>query len=231
MSKCYSNYMKTCIKCNQIKNRDNFQTDRNVCRECRNKQRQLNEKKNYEVTLTEKICKKCNSLKQASKFNVDKTRIGGLHCYCNECRSLHNKNKYVKNSEIIKKQTSLYYYTNKPIIQKKANEYNKLRRKLDPKFLITRRLKNRLWCALNSKGWNKNNKFVQYIGCSQEELKLHIEKQFALGMNWENSGEWHIDHIIPLSSAKTREEMHKLCHYTNLQPLWAIDNIKKSNKL
>jgi hypothetical protein len=50
-------------------------------------------------------------------------------------------------------------------------------------------------------------------------------------MNWSNRKEWHIDHIIPLSSAKTEEELLKLFHYTNLQPLWANDNIKKSNKI
>ena len=50
-------------------------------------------------------------------------------------------------------------------------------------------------------------------------------------MNWENRNLWHVDHIIPLSSAKTEEELVKLCHYTNLQPLWAEDNLKKSNKI
>jgi hypothetical protein len=54
---------------------------------------------------------------------------------------------------------------------------------------------------------------------------------FTEKMNWDNYGEWHIDHIIPLSSANTEEEIYKLCHYTNLQPLWAEDNIKKSNKI
>jgi hypothetical protein len=63
---------------------------------------------------------------------------------------------------------------------------------------------------------------------------LYLEKQFAPGMTWENYGidGWHIDHIIPLSSAKgDLDQLKKLCHYTNLQPLWAEDNLKKSNRL
>jgi hypothetical protein len=50
-------------------------------------------------------------------------------------------------------------------------------------------------------------------------------------MTWDNRSEWHLDHIIPLSSAKTEEELYKLCHYTNLQPLWAVENMKKGNKI
>jgi hypothetical protein len=61
----------------------------------------------------------------------------------------------------------------------------------------------------------------------------HIEGKFKDGMNWDNHTRdgWHIDHIIPLSSAKSVEELESLCHYTNLQPLWAKENIIKSNKL
>jgi hypothetical protein len=58
-----------------------------------------------------------------------------------------------------------------------------------------------------------------------------FQTKFIDGMNWDNRGEWHIDHIIPLSSAKSEEELRKLCHYTNLQPLWEKDNLKKSNKI
>jgi hypothetical protein len=65
----------------------------------------------------------------------------------------------------------------------------------------------------------------------QEFLKKHLEIQFIEGMSWENQGKWHIDHKIPLSSAKTEEEVYKLCHYTNLQPLWAEDNLKKGSKI
>jgi len=77
----------------------------------------------------------------------------------------------------------------------------------------------------------KNSKTYDILGCTPQELKEHLEKQFVEGMTWENRGEWHIDHIIPLSSAKNEDEVYRLCHFTNLQPLWALDNLKKSNKL
>ena len=75
----------------------------------------------------------------------------------------------------------------------------------------------------------KKNKKVEILGCTPEFLKEYLEKQFTEGMTWENHGlyGWHIDHIIPLSSATTKEEVIKLNHYSNLQPLWAIDNLKK----
>ena len=71
------------------------------------------------------------------------------------------------------------------------------------------------------------------IGCTPEFLKEYLEKQFKSGMTWKNHSlkGWHIDHIIPLNSAKTPEVVEKLMHYTNLQPMWAEDNIKKSNKI
>jgi hypothetical protein len=78
---------------------------------------------------------------------------------------------------------------------------------------------------------SKTNKTFEIVGCTPEFLKEHLEKQFVDGMTWENRGEWHIDHKIPLSSAKTEEELYKLCHYTNLQPLWAEENLKKGNKI
>jgi hypothetical protein len=69
------------------------------------------------------------------------------------------------------------------------------------------------------------------LGCDLHTAKAHLEKQFTDGMTWANHGEWHIDHIIPCASAKTEEELIKLFHYENLQPLWAIDNLKKGAKI
>jgi hypothetical protein len=67
--------------------------------------------------------------------------------------------------------------------------------------------------------------------CSFEEFFIHIESQFIDGMSWENRSLWHIDHIIPLATAKTEEEILRLNHYTNLRPLWALDNLKKGSKI
>jgi hypothetical protein len=74
---------------------------------------------------------------------------------------------------------------------------------------------------------------MNIIGCTPSFLKEYIENQFKDGMSWDNYGfyGWHIDHIIPLSSAKTEEDLYKLSHYTNLQPLWMIDNFIKGNSL
>jgi hypothetical protein len=77
----------------------------------------------------------------------------------------------------------------------------------------------------------KNNKTFEIVGCEPKELKMYLEKQFKNGMTWKNRNEWHIDHIIPLSSAKTEKNVINLCHFTNLQPLWVKENLEKSNKI
>ena len=86
---------------------------------------------------------------------------------------------------------------------------------------------------LKTKKITKRNGTFEIIGCTPHELKEHLETQFREGMSWENHGEkgWHIDHIIPLSSAKNEEEIYKLCHYTNLQPLWWDENMSKGGRL
>ena len=110
-------------------------------------------------------------------------------------------------------------------------DHEKNRYHTDELYNIKKRLRSRLKSALKSKKWLKNNGLAQYLGCKVDELKVHFQSKFQENMTWEKflNGEIHIDHIIPLDSCKTEEEMYKLCHYTNLQPLWAKDNMKKSN--
>lgn len=78
---------------------------------------------------------------------------------------------------------------------------------------------------------NKNNKTFDIVGIKPDELRLYIENKFTKGMTWDNYGKWHIDHIIPLDYGETIDEIYKLCYYTNLQPLWGEDNLKKGKKL
>lgn len=81
---------------------------------------------------------------------------------------------------------------------------------------------------------NKSYKQVErYLGCTISQFKKYLEAQFQLGMGWDNYGEWHIDHIIPLSKFNlSNPDSQKIaCHFSNLQPLWAVDNLKKGNKL
>jgi hypothetical protein len=107
------------------------------------------------------------------------------------------------------------------------NNYSTQRLKTDILFKLKRNIRIRINKFLK----NKKDNSSDIVGCSYLCLKEHLQQNFKDNMSWDNYGEWHIDHIIPLSSAKTEEEIYVLCHYTNLQPLWAEDNLKKSNKI
>jgi len=93
---------------------------------------------------------------------------------------------------------------------------------------LVHNLRARLRRVLKQK---KTFSFSKSIGCSIDFLKKHLESKFQPGMSWENYGKWGIDHIFPLSKADSQEHMKKLNHYTNLQPLWNADNIRKSNRI
>lgn len=123
------------------------------------------------------------------------------------------------------------YYDNIDWWRKIVNDNHKNRRKTDPVFKLMGNMRSRLYIAFKKKDWKKGCKTSEILGCTPEEAKIHIESKFKTGMTWENYGKWHIDHIIPLCSAKNEEEIAKLCHYSNLQPLWASDNIRKRGKL
>jgi len=112
--------------------------------------------------------------------------------------------------------------------RKQAAARIRKRRKEDSLFCMILRCRSRIARTIDRKKNPKRTKDM--LGCSWEDLFKHIENKFQRGMSWENRGEWHIDHIIPLSSAKNQEEIEKLCHYTNLQPLWASENLQKGKK-
>ena len=102
----------------------------------------------------------------------------------------------------------------------------------NPQARLANSLRGRVRLALKSQGEKKNAKTTKLIGCEISFLAKHLEKKFQPGMSWDNYGKWHIDHIKPISKFDlTNPEEQRICfHYKNLQPLWAKDNLKKSNK-
>lgn len=126
-------------------------------------------------------------------------------------------------------------YSSRDDIKIKKKNYVYTRMKTDPLFKLTCSLRNLTRSAFKKRSWRKNGGTEKILGVSFDVAKKHIEKQFSKGMSWGNHGmgfgKWNIDHKIPLASAKTEVELRQLCHYTNLQPLWAIDNLRKTSKI
>jgi hypothetical protein len=109
-------------------------------------------------------------------------------------------------------------------------EYFKRRYSTDVKFRVAHLLRRRLAAALH--GNHKAGSAVRDLGCTIPELKAHLEQRFQPGMSWDNHGAWHIDHVKPLASFDLTDavQVQKACNYSNLQPLWAGDNLKKGAK-
>lgn len=142
---------------------------------------------------------------------------------------INNKAWYQANREHSLQQAKKYQELNKEKVQAYQREYRKKRYAEDPQYRIAQTLRARLNGALKNK--QKTGSAIKDLRCSVEFLMKHLESKFVDGMTWDNYGEWEIDHIIPVSQfdLSNREELLKACNYTNLQPLWEKDNIRKSN--
>lgn len=132
-----------------------------------------------------------------------------------------------KNKEKIVEYNRIYGQENRERLTKKACELNKIRRKNDPTYALMRRERVRAYDAL--KGIRKAARTETLLGCSYDFFRGYIEGKFVDNMGWHNMGEWHIDHIRPLASfdLNDEEQQKQAFHYTNQQPLWAMDNLKK----
>lgn len=218
--------MKFCSKCNIYKTIDCFSICKSQidglyssCRECRHK---------YYIDNKTKINEKTKSYYSNNK---DKIKINRKQ-YSQE----YNKKNYFKQQQWKKnnkikdtESKKISYYKNK----RKTLDKIKNRRKTDILYKLSLVVRTRLKQFLIRKKFRKIHEFNDYIGCTVDELKHYLETKFQPGMTWENHGlkGWHIDHIIPLSIATSIEDIYKLSHYTNLQPLWAADNLSKGNKI
>jgi hypothetical protein len=131
------------------------------------------------------------------------------------------------NREKMKVWARNWRHRNPEKVRAYKNRRHQERYNVDPLYTLACRVRGRLRSAIRRKAYCKNCLTHEMLGCDFTTLKEHLESKFLPGMTWKDSRKWHIDHKIPLSSAKTPVELFKLCHYTNLQPLWAIDNLRK----
>ena len=190
-----------------------------------------------------KVCKKCLIEKKIEEFYSDKRHKCGVVGICKDCYNLNQKKWKRNNPDKVRNSVMNWHYNNPDRVKTnrinwvknnpdKAKEVQK-NQKQKPEYKIRNSVRKRMNNYLKLKNFTKKNKTSDVFGLTPQELIVYIESQFKDKMSWSNYGYygWHIDHIIPLSSAKSEDEIYKLCHYTNLQPLWAEDNFKKSNKI
>jgi len=208
-----------------------------------------------------KICAKCKEKKDLTLFFNNKNKKDGKYIYCKSCCSIINKEwrtnnpdkdktihkKYrEKNLNKLKISFSIYYRTNKQKYhdhaktwkkknKNKVREYNKKYHKKRYNNDINYKLK----CILRNRfrklvlGINKTNSCLDLLGCDIDYFKKYISLKFQDEMSWDNYGLWHIDHIKPCCSFDLSkiEDQKKCFHYTNMQPLWAKDNLIKNGKI
>jgi hypothetical protein len=220
--------MKTCKKCEESKDYSSFYKDKSIkdgfdiyCKEC-NKIR----KAQYYLDNKEWIDERNSKWKEA---NRDKLREDGKVYYqLNKEKTAENKKEYrLKNKDIIRIKNKEYWETKG---RERKRLRDKERMKNDPLFKLRRTIKCLIYNSIKNGGFGKKSKSNEILGISYNEFKLYIENKFSEGMTWENHGDWHFDHITPISWAKTEDEIYKLNHYSNFQPLWREDNLSKGNK-
>lgn len=189
-----------------------------------------------------KICTRCNIEHPLTNFYKHKANAGGYRPQCKPCLNYLNKHVW-KNTQKELGIRKKYTHT------EEQKERYKLRRRVgnrgpeyalaqkawraqyfsNPQKNLARAVRRRLYMARKARC--RTGKTLEYLGCSWAELRTHLESQFKPGMTWENYGitGWHIDHIIPLCAfdLTKEEDLRKACHYTNLRPLWAHENIAK----
>jgi hypothetical protein len=172
-----------------------------------------------------KKCTKCKRLQPIKNFCKDKNRKDKLYCYCKNCVNQYHKKYYQKNKVQIKKYHKEYQFNHKI----ERNKRRKINRTMNIQYKLVENLRNRIWYSLKRNC--KSTTTIKLLGCSLNFLKKYLEKQFKRGMNWNNYGYygWHVDHKIPCAkfNLSKKSEQYKCFNYTNLQPLWAKENMKK----
>jgi hypothetical protein len=225
-------FMKRCRICHNDLGLESFYRDKqnkdgysNDCKECRKESSMVYRKK---VRKSRVIIKKEISLEVLEYRHIKKLERQRRH-YLKHRDNILLKNKKFRegNPDKVRMMKQKYTEENRDKLNDSRRVRETKRRYSDPTYKLIGNIRRRI----NRVVKNKTKRTVECLGCSKDEFIKYIELLFSEGMSWDNYGEWHIDHIIPLSTAKDDEDVYRLNHYSNLQPLWKEDNIKKSNKV
>lgn len=227
-----------CKPCLKLKKAESYQ---------RNREKALAAMTAYRKANPEKVAA---AKKRCYEAKPEHYRARGLENYAanRETRISQAQEWRDKNKERYEANHKAYRENNRKLLSLKACAYQKANRrkasdynlryvteryKNDPLFALQKVCRRRLLWAFTKGGYRKGSKTEDILGCDFRHLLAHLESQFTPGMTWENRGKygWHIDHRVPLSSAQNKAELERLCHYQNLQPLWAADNLAKGAKM
>lgn len=217
LEKCYSDYYK------ESKSKDGL---RSSCKSCMSEyQSKLD--KSYKSEINKKSYLK-NKKKSKEYYNLNKESI-----------KVNRLKRYYTNKESEKEYAKNYSSQKRNELNEYRRLYNKKRTLVDPLYKTIISIRSLIFNSIRNNGFTKKSKTSEILGCSFYEFRIHIESQFEDWMNWSNHGKytgnysetWQIDHIKPISSAKSESEIFDLNHYTNLRPICSKLNNEKSNKL
>jgi len=242
--------MKVCIKCEIEKELSEFgkRPDskdgyRNDCKKCRKEfmklYKELNseslsiKKKEYNIKNKEVISLKNKEYNIKNKETIKEKKKE--YCLKNkESLSIKSKEYRENNKETIRQRKKRYYENNKEKENNRKNIWAKNKRKSDNLFKLRCNIRTLIGNAIRNSGFRKEQLRLKktdiILGCSTEEFKEYLESLFLKDMSWENYGDWHMDHKIPVSWGIDEEEIILLNHFTNFQPLWSFDNQSKGNR-
>lgn len=224
---------KVCFKCGELKPLDQFHKHKmmsdghlNKCGVCTtNDVRLWREKKGKKEDRQQRYARELEMGKRSRLRSLDEIRV--LPVSATPRTKKESKHLYyLATKELVSARARVWQKQNKHKVRAhRVERYN-----TDPLFRLRVTLARRIGMAFKHN--YKSATTMELVGCSIAEAKKCIESQFAEGMSWQNWGEWHIDHKIPFAAfdLSVPENQRKVCHYTNLQPLWAKDNLKKGAK-
>lgn len=175
-----------------------------------------------------KSCISCKELKNLDNFRLIKSSNGKIYrrSVCGQCRDKSGS----KEKRLARHKRHNDKRLKTKIYKDYRTKYEKTKYHTDPIYKLRFILRRRFRCALKNN--SKKGSAVKFLGCSIQFFKEYIQNKFIENMTWENHGQWHLDHIKPLSSFNLLDEndLKLALHYTNYQPLWAKDNLSKGAK-